>query len=117
MSNFDLGPVRGLRPDERDDAPVVSLGEMWSKTWEDTRKAQNFDAHLVNYSNAFDSIADRVKAATGEALDNPFRSASARQSVEMLGTFSREAVEGSSLYAQWRQRVQELKAKHADKLG
>lgn len=116
MSNFDLGPVRGLRPDERDDAPVVSLGEMWNKTWEDTRKAQNFDAHLFNYSNAFDGIADRVKAATGEALDNPFRSASARQSVEMLGTFSREAIEGSSLYAQWRQRVQELKAKYGDKL-
>lgn len=116
MTTFDLGPTRGLRPDERDDAPVVSLGQMFGSAVEESHKASNFDAHLFNYSNAFDSISDRVKAATGEALDNPFRSATAGQSVEMLGTYSREAVEGSTLYAQWRQRVQELRTKHADKL-
>ena len=116
MTDFDLGPTRGLRPDERDDAPATSLGEMFSASVEESHKHSNFDANLFNYSNAFDGIADRVKAATGEALDNPFRSASAGQSYAMLTTFSREAVEGSELYAQWRQRVQELKAKHPDKL-
>ena len=80
MSTFDLGPIRALRPEERDDAPVVGTGEFFNATWEDARKASNFDAHLYNYSNAFDGIADRVKAATGEALDNPFRSASFGQS-------------------------------------
>ncbi len=116
MTDFDLGPVRGLRPDERDDAPVVTTADFARATWDEARHASNLDAHLFNYSTAFDGIADRVKAATGEALDNPFRSAGPAQSVEMLGTFSREAVEGSTLYAQWRQRVQELRAKHGDKL-
>lgn len=116
MSTFDLGPVRALRPDERDDAPVVGLGEFFNATWEEGRKASNFDAHLKNYSDAFDGIADRVKAATGEALDNPFRSATLGQSAELLTTFSREAVDASSPVTAWRQRVRELQAKHADKL-
>lgn len=116
MSTFDLGPVRALRPDERDDAPVVGIGEFFNATWEEGRKASNFDAHLKNYSDAFDGIADRVKAATGEALDNPFRSATFGQAAELLTTFSREAVDASSPVTAWRQRVRELQAKHADKL-
>ena len=114
MSSFDLGPIRGLRADERDDAPMVSLGDMWRKTYDENLKASNFDAHLYNYSNAFDAISDRVKSATGEALDNPFRTAGPMQSVEMLGTFSREALDGSSLVQGWRQKVRELQAKHPD---
>lgn len=116
MTTFDLGPVRALRPEERSDAVAPSYREWFATTWKEATDASNFDAHLKTYSDAFDGIADRVKAATGEALDNPFRSATFGQSAELLTTFSREAIDGSSAYAGWRQRVQELKAKHPDKM-
>jgi hypothetical protein len=116
MTTFDLGPTRALRPDEREDAPVPGRVDLFWKAHEEARNASNFDAHLVNYSNAFDAIEDRVRKATGEELANPFRSAGPVESVETLSTFSREAVDGSMLVSKWRERLQELQAKHPDKM-
>jgi hypothetical protein len=111
-AGVDLGETVGWSPPL--EAPT--LAEFASATWDDNRKVQNVNAHLFNYSNAFDDISDRVKAATGEALENPFRTAPAGEVYGMQTRFSREAVEGSSLYAQWRQNAEALKAKHPDKL-
>lgn len=117
MTAFNPGPGRVVQPEELPDASPVTLGEFWQKTWADQTQAANFNAHIVNYHDAFNATNERIKAATGEDLPNPMGAEQGfGASVGALMAFSREQVGALSPVQAWRQRVAELKAQHADKL-
>lgn len=109
---FDLGPTRAIRPEERSDAPTPSLGELARASYDDAIKVTNFDSMSKLMEDNYDSVNDRIKAATGETLDNPTRWGSFRTTPILGG----EAWTPEFAQAAWNKRIAELKAKAPDAL-
>lgn len=72
MDAFDLGPTRGVRPEELASA-APSLSDIMMRSVDDARRVSNWNAHRYNLTDVYDEIADRVKGATGDAIENPIR--------------------------------------------
>lgn len=91
--------------------------EFARQNFEDAQRVSNFDAHWANYYDAFNSVNDRIKTATGTALENPVSSSQGPgAAAEALVTFSREGVQQMTPVQAWTKSVKELRAKHADAL-
>lgn len=116
MNDFDPGPWRALRPEERSDTAPGYM-EFARQNFEDAQRVSNFDAHWANYYDAFNSVNDRIKTATGTALENPVSSSQGPgAAAEALVAFSREGVQQMTPVQAWTRSVNELRAKHADAL-
>ena len=116
MSSFDLGPIRGMRPEERPDSQP-DFGTMYSQYVEDARRAQNDQALMGSMVDAYDSINDRIKAATGTELTNPFRANAPTAYDRGAGApgFA-GAIKALDPHAEWKRQIDELRGRHADAL-
>lgn len=114
---FDLGPTRAIRPEERADAPVASLSELARTSFEDAHKVTNFDSMSKLIEDGYDSVNDRIKAATGAELENPTRWGSySSKPVHMRIMGGGDAWTQDGAVAEWNRRVAEARAKAPDAL-
>lgn len=110
MDDVDLGPTRGIRREERS-TYAPSLAEIFNQSTEDARRVANWNAHRYNLSEVFDDVAERVKAATGETIDNPLRGwtldpqAAWKESIGKLKAKKPDALDWDALAAEPEQRA------------
>lgn len=98
-------------------AEKPTVGQFFDQTWADAQRVSNQDANIRNYMEAFDAVNDRIRQATGEALDNPMAwSGGPIAALQAATAYSRQGVEQIDPVRDWRRRIGELRTKHPDKL-
>lgn len=98
-------------------AEKPTVGQFFDQTWADAQRVSNQDANIRNYMEAFDAVNDRIRQATGEALDNPMAwSGGPIAALQAATAYSRQGVEQIDTVRDWRRRIGELRTKHPDKL-
>lgn len=114
MSDFDLGPTRALRPEERSDA-APSYVELAKQAFDTAQHGTNWSRTNANMSEAFDEVNDRIKKTVGKDVFNPFRpvgSVPAPYETDSFGLPDGKSLHPSVTMPKWKAAVRELAAQH-----
>jgi len=117
MSMFGQAPDPGAWSGWERSIEAPDVSTFAKQQWDDAKNVSNFDAAIINYKDAFDSVNDKIRGATGQEIFNPMGADQGPLASLQAGTtFSRQGFQELSPVKAWSAKIQELRQQHPDAL-